>query len=628
MKKLLFLLSFLALAAYSQAEQAGNMQLDSNGNMQVDNTTALSDGNRVIYELNLYDFTPQGTLAAAQQKLAELRRLGIDIIWLMPIYPRGIEGKIGTLGSPYAPRDFTAVNADHGTLTDLQNFVKAAHALDMKVWLDWVPNHTGLDHVWVSSHPEYYKQQNGNIIHPNDYGDVYQLNYQNENLRKAMTDAMLYWVNNADIDGFRCDYISSPEIPVSYWQTAIPTLQNNSLNKRVEMLGEADFIAQPELYQTGFDFDYQWSFNTALKSVGTGTDIATLKTEAQKMLNTINGDNYKQMDAMVYLTNHDDIGDNFCCNYLTQLGSNVAPMTVVSFTLYGMPLLYNGQEIGQTTVLNFFNRSSINWNKSNTTLQNLIRALVALKHTQPALANGTRATRANTRMLETNNSSVLAFEKQMEDNTVVVVVGVNDKSTTVTVSGIDEGEYIKVLDSQNITNGFSTSTVNLTAASAINLPAKGYQIYIKKQLTGSITIKAKNSTDWGSLYLWAWTGSDKTNNIKNFFTAWPGHEMTLKDDSYTYTFSRSYDSVNIIFASPDGKKQTANIEGVTESTCYEVFADGRYNIINCLPDDKPTAIFGVEADTHTTIYVLPQYHLQITTTNNGKQSEIYKTFLP
>ena len=132
--------------------------------LNVDNTVAYSMDNRVIYEMNLYNFTKEGTLAAAEARLAELRTLGIDIVWLMPIQPRSQQGKIGSLGSPYALHDYTAVNSHHGTMDDFQSFVNSAHALGMEVWLDWVPNHTGLDHVWVTEHPDYYQHSGGQIV--------------------------------------------------------------------------------------------------------------------------------------------------------------------------------------------------------------------------------------------------------------------------------------------------------------------------------------------------------------------------------------------------------------------------------------------------------------------------------
>ena len=455
------------------------------GTLKVDYTTPISANNRVIYELNLYDFTSAGTLAAAEARLDYLDKLGIDIIWLMPIYPRSVEGKIGSLGSPYAARDFRAVNPAHGSMADLQSFVQAAHQRGMSVWLDWVPNHTGLDHVWVSSHPEYYVWENGAIVHPNGYGDVYQLNYNSSALCSEMTNAMLYWVNEADIDGFRCDYVSSNAIPVSYWQTAIPALQNNNHNKRVEMLGEADFTEAAQrgrLFQAGFDFDFAWGYADGLKSVGTGTSAANARNAAQSLLSVLNN-SYGSMSRMSYITNHDDIGNNFSSNYMTQCGTNVLPLTVMYFTFFGMPLIYNGQEIGYRNILNYFNRNTaISSVSPNIVTQNTFRALVALKHTLPALADGDATHRASTRLLTTNNSSVIAFEKSKNGNSVVVVLSLSDRAIDVTITGLASGDYYRVLDSETISSGFAAPTCYLASPATIHLPAKGYHIYTSGEI--------------------------------------------------------------------------------------------------------------------------------------------------
>lgn len=530
--------------------------------LPVDNTTAISKDNRVIYELNLYDFTTAGTLSAARQRLPELRTLGIDIVWLMPIYPRGVKGKIGSLGSPYAPRDYTAVNPDHGTLQDLKDFVAAAHELGMSVWLDWVPNHTGLDHVWVTSHPEYYKWNGNEIVHPNDYGDVYQLDYNSSALCNAMTDAMLFWVEEADIDGFRCDYVSSSAIPTSYWQSAIPALQNNNRNKPVEMLGEADFQGVSRLYQAGFDYDYAWSYGDGLKAVGTGTSVNNAKNAANSLLNNLSA-NYANMSRMVYLTNHDDIGDNFSSNYITVLGDNVAPMTVMMFTFFGMPLLYNGQEIGQTKILNYFNRNPINWTISSSQLPiyNTIRSLVALKHTLPALADGTAAYRASTRMLTTNNNSVIAYERKKGDNVVLVVISLSNQPVNVTLSGVTEGTYTRVLDSETIASGCYTATATLTASPVISLKAKGYHVYTNTLTSKTNHIYVDDRTGWATFDLYEWGTPNEV------FGGWPGattaptaylYSKTWRDYAYTVSEETTSVTLNLIFHNNVGEGKTGD----------------------------------------------------------------------
>ena len=176
--------------------------------VSVINAKTYGSGHQVIYEMNIGSFSAEGTFVAAQQKLSQLKMVGIDIIWLMPVYPRD-----GGLNSPYAAVDFKQVNPSYGTIDDCRNFVAAAHRLGMKVWLDWVPNHTATNATWVTTHPEYYKKTNGAMIHPNNYGDVFQLDYSNSGLVEAMNDCLKFWIDQVDIDGYRCDYISSPEIP-------------------------------------------------------------------------------------------------------------------------------------------------------------------------------------------------------------------------------------------------------------------------------------------------------------------------------------------------------------------------------------------------------------------------------
>ena len=158
-------------------------------------TIARPSGRQVVYEMNVGAFTPEGTFSAAQQKLDDLKALGVDIVWLMPIYPRG------TSGSPYAATNFQQTNPKYGTIDDLKSFVTRAHALNMEVWLDWVPNHTATNADWVTTHPEYYAKSGGQMIHPNNYGDVWQLDYNNAGLVNAMNDCLKFWIDQCDIDG-------------------------------------------------------------------------------------------------------------------------------------------------------------------------------------------------------------------------------------------------------------------------------------------------------------------------------------------------------------------------------------------------------------------------------------------
>ena len=159
-----------------------------------------SDGHRVVYEMNVGSFTTEGTFSAAQARLYELKTLGVDVVWLMHIYPRG-----GGINSPYAATNFQQTNPSYGSIADLKTFVARAHELGMEVWLDWVPNHTATNADWVTTHPEYYLTSGGQMVHPNNYGDVWQLDYGNADLVNAMNDCLKFWIDEADIDGYRCD---------------------------------------------------------------------------------------------------------------------------------------------------------------------------------------------------------------------------------------------------------------------------------------------------------------------------------------------------------------------------------------------------------------------------------------
>lgn len=485
MKKHYFLLGWIAVVVMAVGMLVGcnsapepvdpEEDLNKETELDVDNTKARSDNNRVIYEMNLYNFTSEGTLKAAEAKLVDLRRLGVDIVWLMPIQTRSTEGKIGSLGSPYALRNYTEVNPQHGTLDDLKSFVDKAHTLRMEVWLDWVPNHTGLDHVWVTDHPSYYKKQDGKMVHPNNYADVYQLDYTNMELRAAMREAMIYWVKEANVDGFRCDYVSSPDLPADFWSDAIPKIQA-AAGRKIWMLGESDFQPEkPALLTVGFDYDYTVGYHYRLKAnVGKSESAAKLKTQCRSL---VTNSSYANMDRMVYLTNHDDIGDN--TNYFGHFGANVAPLTVVEFTLYGMPLLYNGQEIGYRKVQDYFNRDVINWSSPNAQLQNTIRTLVALRHLEPALGSGTKADRPTTTFLDCSNSAFMAYKKEKDNNLVLVVVSLAADSATCEIKGIDEGIYMQWLNSETIAEKVSKKKVKLTETTKLWLPKKGYAVFVK-----------------------------------------------------------------------------------------------------------------------------------------------------
>ncbi len=427
-------------------------------------------GHQVIYEMNVGSFTTEGTFAAAQQRLGELKALGVDIVWLMPIYPRG-----GGINSPYAATDFQQTNPNYGTIADLKALVNAAHMLNMEVWLDWVPNHTATDAKWVTEHPEYYKKNGDRFIHPNNYGDVYQLDYGNADLRQAMNDCLKFWIDEADVDGYRCDYISSPEIPASYWQATIPDIKGYKSGKTITFLGETD-IAQDvtRLKTVGFDYDYAWAFQSSLDRYGSaGVYAASLKANADKMLTASDGLSFGRM---LYVTNHDQNWNESKKTLTEKYGANRYPLTVLAYTLYGMPLIYNGQEVGGNQALNYFTDTKINWSAKDDKMHNTIRTLTALKHAVPALHDKSSV---NWVTLSPANSNVLAYTRKEGDSEILVVLNMATEACTATLTGLTAGDWSLWLNSETIAEGTSRQQQTFSATQTISLETKGYRVYVK-----------------------------------------------------------------------------------------------------------------------------------------------------
>ena len=515
-------------------------------------------GHQVIYEMNIGSFTAEGTLAAAQQQLDELKTLGIDIVWLMPIYPRG-----GGINSPYAATDFQQVNPAYGTVSDLKAFVAAAHELHMQVWLDWVPNHTATNATWVTTHPEYYKKNGNSFVHPNNYSDVYQLNYGSAALQKAMNDCLKFWIDEADIDGYRCDYISSNDIPVAYWQTAIPEIKGYKTGKTITFLGEAD-IAQDvtRLKSVGFDYDYAWGYQGSLASYGSsGVYAAPLKTNADKLLTASGSVSFSRM---LYLTNHDQNWNESKKTLIEKYGANRYPLTVLAYTLYGMPLIYNGQETGGNQALNYFEDTKINWSTKDAKMLNTLRTLTALKHAAPALGDQVAV---NWVTLSPANANVLAFTRKVslpsgetgEGAEILVVLNMGNTATTATLTGLSAGAWSLWLNSETVRQGTSRKQQYLSASQNIALDAKGYRVYVRGTYpeealpAPEVYTPTLETADEVSLFfesaterdyaVWAW-GTLGGGEAYQQNTNWPGDAMTLMGQTatgrnvYKYTFTK------------------------------------------------------------------------------------------
>ncbi|MEM1041367.1 MAG: alpha-amylase family glycosyl hydrolase [Bacteroidota bacterium] len=335
----------LLLAACADAPAPETLSVEPDAVAEVDDTSP------VIYEVFVRSFTPEGTFRAMIPRLDGLKQLGVDVLWLMPIHPVGEERKKGTLGSPYAIRDYKAVNPRFGTMDDFRALVDAVHARDMRIIIDLVANHTAWDHAWVAEHPEWYTHDaSGAIIHPanTDWTDVADLNYDDPGVRTAMREAMRFWVEEVGIDGYRCDVADL--VPMDFWREAIAELESV---KPVLMLAEG---SDPELHDAGFDLNYAWDTYAAMKAIWRGAPADTLFTvlEAER-------ERYGASARMRFTTNHDETAwdDTPLALFGGTEGAQAA--AVVAATLPGAFLVYNGQEVGDPQRIPLFEKTTVAW---------------------------------------------------------------------------------------------------------------------------------------------------------------------------------------------------------------------------------------------------------------------------
>ena len=312
--------------------------------------------NATIYQINTRQFTAEGTFAAAEAHLPRLKDLGADILWIMPIHPIGEVNRKGELGSPYAVRDYLAVNPEFGTLEELRHLVAAAHELGMYVILDWVANHTAWDNHLVTDHPDWYLRDWKGDFCPTpwwDWDDIIDFDYTSPELRQYMTEALKYWVRETDIDGYRCDVAGF--VPTDFWENARAELDEI---KAVFMLAEWE---SKDLHAAAFDMTYSWHWNDTVHRICHGT----LDSSALEVYYAWNDKHWPaEAMRMMFVSNHDKNaweGTEF-----EQFGDGLEAAMVLSVISEGMPLVYNGQEAGYDKRLEFFERDPIQWREHPT----------------------------------------------------------------------------------------------------------------------------------------------------------------------------------------------------------------------------------------------------------------------
>ncbi|MEM7329405.1 MAG: alpha-amylase family glycosyl hydrolase [Pseudomonadota bacterium] len=372
--------------------------------------------NAVIYQINTRQFTPEGTFSAARAQLPRLKELGVDILWLMPIHPIGEVNRKGSLGSPYAIKDYFGVNPELGTEEDFRAFVEAAHAQGLKVILDWVANHTAWDNPLVTEHPDWYETDWKGDFHPTpwtDWADIIDLNYDNPELRAYKTRALKYWVEEFDIDGYRCDVAGY--VPLDFWETARAELDQI---KPVFMLAEWQ---QRDLHRHAFDATYGWAWKEAAQRIAKGqSDAGDLRGFLGDQISTWPLDAYR----MLYTENHDQNAWDGSTSSI--YGDAYHAMLTLSFVTEGIPLIHNGQEVGNQNQLAFFERDPIDWGNYQHADGDLIAALIAIKKANPALHNGAAGGRIIPVSTD-NPSQILSFTREKDGNQVLVFFNLSDK---------------------------------------------------------------------------------------------------------------------------------------------------------------------------------------------------------
>lgn len=383
----------------------------------------------VMYEINIKSFSSTRNLRGIINRLDAIKALGVNTIWLMPIYP---VGTVSFFGSPYCVKNFTAVNPSFGTMSILQELVDKAHQRKLSVILDWVGNHTSWDNVWMS-HPDWYTQNSsGQIMSPagTTWADVADLNYNNAEMRTEMISAMRYWINVAGVDGFRCD--AADYVPFDFWQQAITSLQTGR-RKRLIMLAEG---ARNDHFAAGFDMNWSWNYVTSIKSVFNGANPSSIFTTNTSEYATVPAGRRK----LRFTTNHDESNTALPVTVFTNKNGALCASAITIF-LQGVPLLYSGQEVGVAST-SVYNGGTIDWT-ANADMLGAYQQLLAFYNTSAAARKGT--------LISYGDVNITAFTKTLGEEQILVMANTRASLKGFTVPSALSGTYLDVMTNTPIT---------------------------------------------------------------------------------------------------------------------------------------------------------------------------------
>ena len=419
--------------------------------------------NTNIYEVNVRQYTHEGTFNAFKTHLPRLKEMGVEVLWFMPVTSISTAGRKGSLGSYYAVQNYTAVNPEFGSLQDFVDLVKEAHQMEFKIIIDWVANHTGNDNVWIEEHPDFFSHDDSDqIIHPHGWEDVTKLNFDNQHMQAAMIDAMKFWITTCDIDGFRCDMAHL--VPLEFWRKARTELEKYKMN--LFWLAECEEVNYHEV----FDATYTWKWMHATEEYCKG------KIDLNHLLSVLEEYNSlfpKDAFRVYFTSNHDE--NTWNGTEYEKYGDAAKALAVFSCTWNGIPMLYSGQELPNHKRLQFFDKDEIEW-KDECALHDFYTTLLHLRKTNIAL----RAADSNavTIKIETGTTDkIFSFLRKNGNGEVLVILNLSAGKQSFVLSAMGAKNILK----GRFINVFDKDVIDLTEQQNFDLEPWSYLVYEKEK---------------------------------------------------------------------------------------------------------------------------------------------------
>jgi glycosidase len=394
-----------------------------------------------IYQIFVRNYSTQGTFNTVRDKIPYLQQLGIKTIWLMPIYPSGKEKRKGSEGSPYAIQDYTSIDSKYGTAKDLKSLIDVVHTAGMKLILDLVVNHMALDSIYRHDNPKYFLQDDKGVFtrKVSEWGDVIDLDYTNQGLRSRIRDIIRYWVEEFDIDGYRCDVAGL--VPLDFWEDVYADLIK--IKKDIFLLAEWE---SANLHPRAFHATYDWSTHFVLEDIYRGRrpaeDAITWVIEKEA--------NYPRNALPLRFTENHDLERT-----REKFGENsFYPFVVFNFILYGLPLIYCGQEIGLIKVPSLFDKDPIDWNQSDKKILGFYKKLIILRQKNPALSSREMIPIGND-----NSDRVVTIEKDYKTSKILIILNFSAQQLVINIDIADH--YHNIEKFEDLYSGKRMSKTNL-----------------------------------------------------------------------------------------------------------------------------------------------------------------------